>query len=142
MMKFFEQRHGIYFDDLDIFGVLHNARYPLLVERTIGAFWQHLGWGGLDNLNSNPDQFHLVRVNHLEYLRAVEGVNEVRARVWIQKLGRTSLIFAFSILPLDEDRSYATGYRVLVSVDPKTRKPSPWSDAIRHKLTPYCETGD
>ena len=141
-MKFFEQRHGIYFDDLDIFGVLHNARYPLLVERTIGAFWQELGWSGLSNLKANPDQFHLVRVNHFEYLRAVEGVNAGRARVWIQKLGTTSLVFAFSILPIDEDLPYATGYRVLVCVDPESRTPKPWSSGIRSKLSPYCEKGD
>ena len=141
-MKFFEQRHGIYFDDLDIFGVLHNARYPLLVERTIGAFWQALGWGGLSDLKANPDQFHLVRINHFEYLRAVEGVNAVRARVWVQKLGRTSLIFAFSILPVDEDIPYATGHRVLVCVDPESRTPKPWSEGIRVKLAPYCESGE
>ena len=141
-MKFFEQRHGIYFDDLDFFGVLHNARYPLLVERTIGAFWQELGWGAISELKENPDQFHLVRVNHFEYLRAVENVSSVRARVWVQKIGKTSLIFGFSILPIDEDEPYATGYRVLVCVDAENRTPKPWSNAIRHKIAPYCENGE
>ena len=27
-MRFHEVIHGVYFDDLDIFGILHNARYP------------------------------------------------------------------------------------------------------------------
>ena len=26
-------------------GVLHNARYLLFFERTLGSFWRHLGWG-------------------------------------------------------------------------------------------------
>ena len=96
-----------------------------------------MGWGSLARLQEDPDQFHLVRVNHFEYERAVEGVDEVRVRVWVQKLGTTSLIFSFSVLPIDEDLPYCTGHRVLVCVDPKHRQPTPWSDNFRQKLQPY-----
>ncbi len=41
-VRFHEQVHGVYFDDLDAFQILHNARYLLLFERTIGSFWQKL----------------------------------------------------------------------------------------------------
>lgn len=136
-MRFHEVVHGVYFDDLDIFGVLHNARYPLLLERTIGDFWKRMGWGGLAELERNPDQFHLVRVNHLEYIRAVQSVDEVRVRVWVERLGTTSLTFGFSVLPTDEDRLFAQGHRVLVCVDPEQRRPRPWSQEFREKLTPY-----
>ena len=136
-MRFHEVIHGVYFDDLDILGVLHNARYAVLLERTIGDFWKKMGWGGLAELNRNPDQFHVVRVNHLEYVRAVEGHDEVRVRIWVEKLGRTSLNFGFSVLPTDEDTIFAKGYRVLVSVDQESRRPKPWSEEFRQKLTPY-----
>ncbi|MFC7467033.1 hypothetical protein ACFQVA_04470 [Actinomadura keratinilytica] len=33
----------VHFDDLDALGLLHNARYPLLVERAWGAHWAGLG---------------------------------------------------------------------------------------------------
>ena len=138
-MRFHEDIHGIFFDDLDIFGVLHNARYPLLMERTIGSFWKKLGFGGLVDLKNNPDQFHLVRVNHFEYIRAVEGVDEVRCRIWADKLGRTSLTFGFALLPIDEDLPYCTGYRVLVCVDQRSRTPRPWSTSFRDKVRPYCK---
>ena len=141
-MRFFETIHGVYFDDLDAFEILHNARYLLLFERTIGSFWKHIGWGGLLDKDSNPDQYQLVRVNHLEYLRAVRGTDEVRVRVWIQRLGRTSLTFAFKMLPLDEDLNYAEGYRVLVRIDPETRQPVPWTDAFRETIAPYREDLD
>ena len=136
-MRFHEVIHGIYFDDLDVFGVLHNARYPLLIERTIGAFWKKMGWGGLSELERNPDQFHLVRVNHFEYIRAVENVDEVRVRVWVDKLGTTSLTFGFSVLPIDQDTPYAQGFRVLVCVNPNSRLPNPWSEHFRETISPY-----
>jgi acyl-CoA thioester hydrolase len=136
-MRFHEATFGVYFDDLDAFQILHNARYILLFERAIGSFWQFLGWSGPLDSQSNPDQFHLVRANHVEYDAPVVGVGRVRIRLWVEKLGRTSLTFGFRCLPLDQDVDHAHGTRVIVRVDPTTRKPVPWTDAFRQTLAPY-----
>lgn len=136
-MRFHENVHDVYFDDLDAFQVLHNARYLLMFERTIGSFWHRLGWGGLLDAQKNPDQFHLVRANHVEYQRPVWGAGQVRVRVWVQKLGRTSLTFGFRMLPLDEDAEHAHGSRVIVRVHPDTLKPVPWTERFRESLAPY-----
>jgi acyl-CoA thioester hydrolase len=136
-VRFHEAVHGIYFDDLDAFQILHNARYLLLIERTIGSFWQRIGWGGFLDLKQNADAHHLVRANHIEYLRPVSATGEVRVRIWLEKLGETSLIFGFSVMPMDEDVDYATGTRVLVRIDQETRKPTPWTEDFRKKVRPY-----
>jgi acyl-CoA thioester hydrolase len=136
-MRFHEAVHGVYFDDLDAFRILHNARYVLMFERTIGSFWRHLGWGGPLDVQSNPDQFHLVRANHVEYLRPVVGVGQVRVRVWVEKLGRTSLVFGLRCLAMDEDLDYATGTRAIVRVHPDTWRPEPWTASFRETLAPY-----
>ncbi len=138
-MRFFETVHGVYFDDLDAYQILHNARYVLLIERTVGAFWEHIfGWRGVLDLERHPDQSHLVRANHINYERPVEGIGDVRVRIWVEKLGRSSLTFGFRVLPLDEDLDYAVGSRVMVRVDPASRSPIPWSDELREKIAPYC----
>lgn len=136
-MRFHERVHGVYFDDLDAFQILHNARYLLLFEHAIGSFWKHLGWGGALNFNSNPDQYHLVRSNHLEYHRPVVGTGDVRVRVWIEKLGRTSLTFGLRVMPLDEDVDFASGQRVIVRVDPETKLATPWTTPFREVIAPY-----
>jgi len=136
-VRFHEQVHGVYFDDLDAFQILHNARYLLLFERTIGSYWAHLGMGSTFDLQKNPDQFHLVRANHVEYHRAVVGVTQVRVRVWVEAMGRTSLTFGFCLLPMDEDVDYATGSRVIVRVEEKTRTSTPWTDGFRAQLAPW-----
>jgi acyl-CoA thioester hydrolase len=136
-MRFHEAVHEVYFDDLDAFRILHNARYVLMFERTIGSFWRHLGWGGPLEPQSNPDQFHLVRANHVEYLKPVVGVGQVRVRVWVEKLGTTSLVFALRCLAMDEDLDYATGTRAIVRVSPETWRPEPWTPAFRRTLEPY-----
>lgn len=140
--RFHEAVHGVYFDDLDAFHILHNARYLLLFERTIGAFWQRLGWGGTLDMQKNPDQFHLVRANHIEYQRPIHGTGEVRVRVWVEKLGRTSLTFGFCVMPMDEDVDYAVGSRVLVRVEPHSRAPTAWTEAFRNALAPYVKRSE
>ena len=135
-LRFHEAIHGVYFDDLDALQILHNARYLLLFERTIGSFWMRLGWAAFDQ-HDNPDRHHLVRTNHIEYLRPVTGIGEVRVRIWIEKLGRSSLTFGFRILPMDEDLDYALGSRVIVCVDPKHHRPAPWSDEFRTHVAPF-----
>jgi len=140
--RFHENVHGVYFDDLDAYQVLHNARYVLLIERTIGSFWNRLGWGSTIEFGKNPDQSHFVRANNIEYLRPVQGTGEVRVRVWVEKLGTTSLVFGFCVMPMDQDLDCAVGTRVLVRVDRETRRPAPWSDGFRKQLEPWLAQAD
>jgi acyl-CoA thioester hydrolase len=136
--RFYEAIHGVYFDDLDALQILHNARYLLLFERTIGSFWTRvMGWGGLLGKQEEPDRFHLVRTNEIEYLHPVTGIGEVRVRIWVEKLGRTSLTFGFRVLPMDADVDYARGRRVIVRIDPQSRAPVPWTPEFRERLRPY-----
>ncbi len=135
--RFHENVHGIYFDDLDAFQILHNARYLLLMERTIGSFWKLLGFPNTLEVDEDSDQMHLVRKNVLEYHRPVRGISDVRVRVWVSHLGKTSLTFGFAMMPMEFDDDFATGERVLVRVDSKTRKSTAWSDALRTRLAPW-----
>ena len=137
MSRHYEQVMGIYFDDLDPFKILHNARYLLLFERVLGSFWQHVGLGSFDS--EHTDHSHLVRANKIEYLHPVRGTGEVRVRLWIEKLGRTSLTIGFRLMPRDQDIDCAIGERTVVCVDPETQKPVPWSDAFREQIAQWVK---
>ncbi|HHO52811.1 MAG TPA: acyl-CoA thioesterase [Deltaproteobacteria bacterium] len=134
--RFHEQVMGVYFDDLDAFYILHNARYLLLFERTLGSFWQSIGVGAFEPQRAGDHQ-HLVRANTIEYLKPVRGTGSVRVRVWVERLGRTSLTFGFRLMPLDEDTDHAVGTRTIVRVDPTTQRPAPWTEAFRQRLAPW-----
>ncbi len=121
---------GIYFDDLDPFAILHNARYLLYFERALGAFWMSIGWGAFQ-ASDRPEQFHLVRHNEVEYLSPVRGVGEVRVRVWVEKIGTSSLTFGFRMMPLDQDVDHARGRRTVVHVDKDTLERRPWAEEFK-----------
>lgn len=136
MGRFHEETMGVYFDDLDPYHILHNAKYLLLFERTVGAFWMRLGMGAFQDPDQ-PDRFHFVRANEIEYLEPVRGVGRVRVRCWVERLGRTSLTFGFKMMPLDEDRVYARGHRTIVRIDPETQRPTPWTEAFRDTMAEW-----
>ncbi len=136
MGRFYEEVMGVYFDDLDPFQILHNARFLLLFERTLGAFWMHVGMGHFQD-HAHPDRFHFVRSNHVEYLSPVRGVQKVRVRVWVEKLGNSSLTFGFRMLPMDEDRDHARGSRTVVRVDQDSGRPQPWTESFRDTIRPW-----
>ena len=127
---------GVYFDDLDAFYILHNARYLLLFERTLGSFWQATGLGEFEPASAG-DHAHLVRANSIEYLQPVRGTGQVRVRVWVDKLGTTSLTFGFRLMPLDRDEDCAVGTRTIVRVNPTTQRPEPWTDAFRQAMAEW-----
>ena len=136
MNRFHERVMGVYFDDLDPYRILHNARYLLLFERTLGSFWQTLGFGSLQEVE-HPDRFHFVKANTVEYERPVRGVGDVRVRVWVERLGSSSLTFGFVLMPMDSDDVHATGTRTVVRVDPNTWRPAPWTDSFRAILADW-----
>ena len=70
-MRFHEENHGIYFDDLDVFGVLHNARYPTHRANHRCILENGLGW--TIGVGTKSRSVSLGWVNHFEYIRAVEG---------------------------------------------------------------------
>jgi acyl-CoA thioester hydrolase len=133
MKRFHERVMGVYFDDLDTYHILHNARYLLLFERTLGSFWHSLGFGSLQEVE-HPDRFHFVKANTVEYEQPVRRVGDVRVRVWVERLGSTSLTFGFVLMPMDSD---ARGTRTVVRVDPDTWRPAPWTDSFRAILADW-----
>ena len=137
-MRFFEESQGVYFDDLDPLHILHNARYLLLFERTLGAFWMELGLGPFQD-EGRPEQFHLVARNEIDYLSPVHGVGKVRVRLWVERIGRTSVTFAFRLLPIDRDLEHARGRRTIVHVERSSLRPTPWSEDLRALLAPFTE---
>lgn len=124
-------RITVFFDDLDALGVLHNARYVVLLERALSAFWAQHGLSFQDGRPTSPDVVHAVREFTIEYLRPVSGTGEVDVHFWVQRLGSTSLVYGFRFVSTDGETVYARGTRSVVKLAPATFRPVPWTDRIR-----------
>lgn len=125
----YRHRSTVWFDELDMVGVLHNARYAIHVERAMTALYNSLA--GLDP----SDSYVVVKHYEIEFLRSFtrEG-GELVVEVGLGRLGRTSAVYRFRCVSVGDDGlpiEHAHGTRTIVKVTPGDLRPAPWSQALR-----------
>ncbi|EGG45687.1 acyl-CoA thioesterase [Streptomyces griseoaurantiacus] len=122
----------VHFDDLDALGLLHNARYPLMVERAWGELWREYGFGGYEgDWEAAGDACNAVRELRIGYEAPVSRPGVYAVHLWLERLGTTGLTYGFRFCSADGTVTYARGSRVLVRLDPVTLRPAPWSEPFR-----------
>lgn len=126
-------RSTVWFDELDMVGVLHNARYAIHVERAMTALYHSLT--GLDP----SDSYVVVKHYGIEFLRPfTRERGELVIEIELGRLGRTSAVYAFRCLSEGEDGAaieHARGTRTIVKVTHGDLRPAPWSDGLRAAVT-------
>jgi acyl-CoA thioester hydrolase len=125
----------IHFDDLDAMGLVHNARYPVILERALSPYWVARGHAYLNGRPTSPDIFHAVREFTITYLAPIREPGEIGVHFWIERLGETSATYGFRFLSGDGRTVHAEGRRVVVRLDPATLRPTAWTDSARAVAT-------
>jgi acyl-CoA thioester hydrolase len=120
-------RSTVWFDELDMVGVLHNARYAIHVERAMTA-WYH----ALPDRDPS-DELVVVKQYDIEFVRPfTQERGELLVEISLQHLGTTSAVFSFRCLSRPEGEAgpevlHARGTRAIVKVSPGELRPVPWS---------------
>ena len=122
-------RSTVWFDELDMVGVLHNARYAIHVERAMTSWYHSLT--GVDP----SDGYIVVKHYEIEFLKPfTRERGELVVEVGLERLGNTSAVYSFRCLSEDEDGAqieHARGARTIVKVTPGALRPAPWSESFR-----------
>ncbi|ESP96774.1 Thioesterase [Streptomyces sp. GBA 94-10 4N24] len=126
----------VHFDDLDALGLLHNARYPLLVERAWGVHWAGLGHTYAGDWHAAGDACNAVKEFRITYELPVTRSGKYAVHLWLERLGRTGLTYGFRLCSADGTAIHARGHRVLVRLDPDTMRPAPWTEEFRDAARP------
>lgn len=121
----------VHFDDLDALGLLHNARYPLMVERAWTELWSDHGVRFDGDWEAAGDACNAVRELRIGYEAPVTRPGTYAVHLWLERLGNTGLTYGFRFCSADGTQTYARGSRVLVRLDAATLRPAPWSEAFR-----------
>ena len=121
----------VHFDELDPMQMLHNSRFPAHVERAVSAWYVANGGTWQIDIANNPDQFHVVRELHIEYLNPFLGPGSMRIDLWVEHLGNTSCVYGFLCSSADGKIPHARGQRTIVKIDPASRRPTPWTNRFR-----------
>ena len=122
----------VHFDDLDAMGIVHNAKYAVLLERALTQFWLSAGWTFDPATSRFPtDQMLAVREFTISYHAPIPVVSEAAIHFWVERLGRSSISYGYRVLSADRDTVHAEGRRVQVKIDPLTRRPDELSPGFR-----------
>jgi acyl-CoA thioester hydrolase len=120
----------VFFDELDVNGNLHNARFAVHVERAQSALFEQLGKGWTDLADRDPDLRYVVRELHVEFLAPMTAPGPMLVELTAAKLGTTSATYLFRCADPAGDVTFAQGHRVIVKID-QAGRPAPWSDWYR-----------
>jgi acyl-CoA thioester hydrolase len=123
----------VHWDELDAIGVLHNSRFAAHIERAVIAWYNASGRRWEREVSLNPDQFHVVREFHIEFLSPVNSPGTMQIEIWVERLGETSCVYGFLCSSEDGSRPYARGTRSVVKLDPASFRPSRWTDFFRDR---------
>ncbi|MET8448223.1 thioesterase family protein [Streptomyces sp. NPDC005209] len=121
----------VHFDDLDALGLLHNARYPLMVERAWTDLWHAHGFRFEGDWVAAGDACNAVKELRIGYEAPVTRPGAYAVHLWLERLGTTGLTYGFRFCSADGAVTYAHGTRVLVRLDATTLRPTPWTEAFR-----------
>ncbi|MFE0516561.1 acyl-CoA thioesterase [Streptomyces sp. NPDC058964] len=121
----------VHFDDLDALGLLHNARYPLMVERAWTQLWNERGVRFDGDWEAAGDACNAVKELRIGYEAPVTRPGAYAVHLWLERLGNTGLTYGFRFCSTDGAVTYAHGTRVLVRLDAATLRPAPWSEGFR-----------
>ncbi|MFE9094481.1 acyl-CoA thioesterase [Streptomyces sp. NPDC007264] len=122
---------AVHFDDLDALGLLHNARYPVMVERAWTALWHERGFGFDGDWEAAGDFCSAVKELRISYEVPVDRPGPYAVHLWLERLGNTGLTYGFRFCSADGAVTYAHGSRVLVRLDAATLRPTSWSGSFR-----------
>ncbi|MCM0677531.1 acyl-CoA thioesterase [Micromonospora phytophila] len=121
----------VHFDDLDAMGIVHNARYAVLLERALTPYWADRGVSFRGGGKIAPDLFHAVREFAITFRAPITGTGPVAVHFWLEHFGTSSAEYGFRFRSVDGSVVHAEGRRAIVRLDPATLRPAPWTDAAR-----------
>lgn len=124
------QQVVVHFDDLDAVGMMHNARYAIVLERAISTYWAEHGYTYEAGAPSNSDMIAAVREFAITYHVPIRGTGPIDVHFWLEKMGASSAVYGFRFLSTDHSVTHADGRRVMVKMD-QTGRPTRWTDEGR-----------
>jgi acyl-CoA thioester hydrolase len=128
----------VYVDDLDGYGMLHHARYAVLLDHALTDFWIGAGWRPGPGL-----PVPAVSSLSLDYHAPIRSPGRVDVRLWVSEAGRTSALYRFEVWTSSPEREvlHAEAQRRVVNLDPVTMRPVPFPDDQWRMAAPLLAPG-
>jgi acyl-CoA thioester hydrolase len=129
----FAHRIRVGFDETDAQGVVYYGRYMPYFDR---ARVEYLRLLGIVGHVPGAAEF-AMRAQHVEYHAPARFDDEVEVFVRAERLGTTSITWAFDAFHAGTDEHLATATQVLVAIDADARRPVAIPAAVRAAVAEF-----
>jgi acyl-CoA thioester hydrolase len=128
------------FGDLDAMQHMNNVEFLRYFETARISYIESLV---PDHAPTRRERFGFIFAEcRISYRSPAHYGEEIRTRVWPQRIGRSSLRLGFAMHALGPERLVAEGYGVLVGYDYEAGRSQPITDGLRERLEPDLRPGD
>ena len=129
----FAHRTRVGFDETDAQGIVYYGRYMPYFDRARVEYLRLL-----DLLAARPGEPEFVmRAQHVEYHAPARFDDELEVFVRVERLGSTSIRWAFDAHNVATDEHLASATQTLVAVDPVARRPVPVTPRLRAAVAEF-----
>ncbi len=136
-MKIYKQNIRIRFGHCDPAGIVYHPQYFVILNQLMEDFYRDVAGVGFIEVKKYGLGFPVAGVR-CDFAAPSRVGDECTAHVWIEKLGETSIRFAFTIHAGDELRLQCTETCVCVTADENDRLVKAAMPAkLREALEPY-----
>ena len=119
--------------ELDPQGVVHNANHVAFFDQAITAYFKHINYDYLNEIEETKKDFHTVRVL-VQYNKPLYFDQDIEIGVKIKEIGNSSMVWVMGMFLKETGELVSSCEAVHVYTDQTTMKPTPITLDLKEKL--------
>ena len=119
--------------ELDPQGVMHNANHVAFFDQAITAYFKHVNYDYLKDIEESKKDFHTVQVL-VQYNIPLYFDQEIEIGVKIKEIGNSSMTWMMGMFLKETDDLVSSCEAVHVYTDQTTMKATPITEKLKEKL--------
>ena len=119
--------------ELDPQGVMHNANHVAFFDQAITAYFKHVDYDYVSDIEETKKDFHTVQVL-VQYNKPLYFDQDIETGVKIKEIGNSSMTWVMGMFLKETGDLVSSCEAVHVYTDQTTMKPTPITDELKAKL--------
>ena len=119
--------------ELDPQGVMHNANHVAFFDEAITAYFKHVNYNYLSDIEETKKDFHTVQVL-VQYNKPLYFDQGIEIGVKVKEIGNSSMTWIMGMFLKETGDLVSSCEAVHVYTDQTTMQPTPITDELKAKL--------
>ena len=119
--------------ELDPQGVMHNANHVAFFDQAITAYFKHVNYDYLSDIEEKKKDFHTVQIS-VQYNKPLYFDQDIEIGVKVKEIGKSSMTWIMGMFLKETGELVSSCEAVHVYTDQTTMQATPITDELKTKL--------